>query len=127
MAHVLGEPAGRACAARLLEEHEVALSAVTLVEALVVARSRKVGAEMDRLLEALAPEVVNVTAPFARKAAAAYLAWGKGHHAARLNLGDCFTYALARERNCPLLFVGDDFAKTDVKSALGAARRRSRL
>ena len=47
----------------------------------------------------------------------AYARWGKGFHPAGLNFGDCFAYALARERGATLLFVGDDFSRTDVKSA----------
>ena len=50
--------------------------------------------------------------------AAAYERWGKGQHPARLNLGDCFAYALAEEYHCPLLFVGQDFARTDVKACI---------
>ena len=48
----------------------------------------------------------------------AYLRYGKGFHAARLNLADCFAYALARMLDAPLLYKGDDFAKTDIRSAL---------
>lgn len=54
----------------------------------------------------------------ATDALAAYLAWGKGVHRANLNMGDCFAYALARQLNAPLLYKGDDFALTDVRSAL---------
>jgi len=55
------------------------------------------------------------------QAAAAFEAfprWGKGHHQASLNLGDMFAYLLARERDLPLLFKGNDFARTDVRNAL---------
>lgn len=48
----------------------------------------------------------------------AFRRFGKGRHRARLNLGDCFAYALARSRNEPLLFKGDDFRHTDVRAAL---------
>ena len=48
----------------------------------------------------------------------AYRRFGKGHHAAGLNFGDCFAYALAKERDLPLLFKGDDFARTNVRPAL---------
>ena len=48
----------------------------------------------------------------------AYLRFGKGFHAARLNLADCFAYALAKTLDAPLLYKGDDFARTDVRSAL---------
>jgi ribonuclease VapC len=44
--------------------------------------------------------------------------FGKGNHPAGLNFGDCFAYALAKERNLPLLFKGDDFASTDLRPAL---------
>lgn len=49
----------------------------------------------------------------------AYLRFGKGRHPARLNLADCFAYALAKSLDAPLLYKGDDFAMTDVRSALG--------
>jgi ribonuclease VapC len=51
-------------------------------------------------------------------AADAYLRYGRGCHPARLNLGDCFAYALAKTLDAPLLYKGDDFAKTDIRSAL---------
>jgi ribonuclease VapC len=47
----------------------------------------------------------------------AFLTYGKGRHAARLNLGDCFSYAAAKALNAPLLYVGGDFAKTDINTA----------
>jgi len=47
----------------------------------------------------------------------AFLNFGKGRHAARLNLGDCFSYAAAKALNAPLLYVGGDFAKTDIRAA----------
>jgi ribonuclease VapC len=48
----------------------------------------------------------------------AYRDFGKGRHAAGLNFGDCFSYALARLTGQPLLFKGEDFALTDVAAAL---------
>ena len=47
----------------------------------------------------------------------AFLAYGKGRHPARLNLSDCFSYAAAKALGAPLLYVGDDFAKTDIRAA----------
>jgi ribonuclease VapC len=65
------------------------------------------------------PIVDPVTESQVRIARSAYRQYGKGSgHPARLNLGDCFAYALARERNEPLLFVGEDFIHTDIRSAL---------
>jgi ribonuclease VapC len=66
------------------------------------------------------PERAPVTADQARIARDAYRDFGKGSgHPARLNVGDCFAYALARSRGEPLLFKGDDFGHTDITSALG--------
>ena len=47
-----------------------------------------------------------------------YLAFGRGYHPAKLNFGDCFAYALAKRLDAPLLFKGNDFALTDIRSAL---------
>ena len=79
------------------------------------------GARSDRIDESLAImgiELVPVTPREARLAREAYRNYGKGDHPARLNLGDCFAYALAKARGEALLFKGDDFRKTDVKAAL---------
>jgi ribonuclease VapC len=61
---------------------------------------------------------VNVTKSTAMAMGEAYRRWGKGLHPAGLNFGDCFAYVLAMERACPLLYVGEDFKRTDVRSAL---------
>lgn len=53
-----------------------------------------------------------------RLATAAFVHYGKGRHPAALNYGDCMTYATARLCGAPLLFVGEDFAKTDLPAAL---------
>jgi len=55
-------------------------------------------------------------------AALAFLRYGKGRHPARLNYGDCMTYATARLADEPLLFVGEDFSKTDLRVAVRAGR-----
>lgn len=55
-----------------------------------------------------------------RAALDAYLRWGKGVHRAGLNMGDCFAYALAKQLDAPLLYKGDDFPLTDIRSALDA-------
>jgi ribonuclease VapC len=82
-----------------------------------VAGRRGARAGLDRLIARLKPEIVPVAAVDARLVADAYDAWGKGVHPASLNFGDCFAYALAKARGCPLLFVGGDFAQTDVTGA----------
>lgn len=118
MAIVLDEPEADACMACLETEEEAVISAGTLAEALIVSGRRGVRAEMERLVDGLGLEVVPVTSAAARHVADAYALWGKGVHAAALNYGDCFAYALARERGCALLYVGGDFARTDVRPAL---------
>ena len=63
-------------------------------------------------------EVVGVTPEQAEIAVEAFRRFGRGRHPARLNIGDCFAYALAKRRGEPLLFKGDDFAQTDIEPAL---------
>jgi ribonuclease VapC len=118
VAIILQEPNGNACATILRDEEEVLISAGTIAEALIVATDRNFTSDMVALIEELSCEVVSVTAATAKRIGGIYERWGKGLHPAGLNLGDCFAYALAKERGCPLLYVGDDFAKTDVVSAL---------
>lgn len=118
MAIVLGEAEADACIGVLEAEIEVLVSAGTIAEALVVAGRRNVAQEMASLVDGLGLNVVTVTRAFARRVAEAYARWGKGIHPASLNFGDCFSYALAKEHSCRLLFVGDDFSKTDLEGAL---------
>jgi ribonuclease VapC len=73
---------------------------------------------MTTWVESFDFEVAPVTGATARLAGEAYGRWGKGIHPAGLNYGDCFSYALAKERDWPLLFIGDDFSRTDILSAL---------
>jgi ribonuclease VapC len=118
MAIVLDERDADRCDAVLVGAAAVSISAGTLAEALIVSGRRDVAVEMARLVDALGMTVELVTAARARGMAEAYGRWGKGVHPAGLNLGDCFAYALAIERACPLLFIGNDFARTDVIGAL---------
>lgn len=117
MAILLGEPDAERCITRFEGERDAMISAGTLAEALIVAGRRNIGREMAALVEGLGIEVVPVSGSGAAKVAEAYARWGKGVHAAALNFGDCFAYALARELGRPLLFVGDDFARTDIDAA----------
>ncbi|WP_043341150.1 type II toxin-antitoxin system VapC family toxin [Belnapia moabensis] len=121
MAILRDEPDAALYGAALTTATTVAISAATLVEATMVAEGRT-GQPMEdrlgRLLGQAKAEVVSFTAEHAALAADGWRRFGKGRHPAGLNLGDCFAYALARHRNEPLLFKGDDFARTDVKAAL---------
>jgi ribonuclease VapC len=118
MAILLNEPDTDACIAVLEAENDLVISAGTVAEALIVAARRDVGEEMERLLEGLSLEIVNVTPASARRIAQAYESWGKGVHPAALNFGVCFAYEVAKEHECPLLYVGGDFARTDIEGAL---------
>ncbi|WP_353951044.1 type II toxin-antitoxin system VapC family toxin [Knoellia sp. S7-12] len=97
------------------------MSAATYVEcAIVLDRlpSVRIESRLDQLLEATGVQVVSLTPEQARVAREAHQRFGRGSgHPARLNLGDCFSYALAKSEDEPLLFKGDDFAHTDVKDA----------
>ena len=118
MAIVLGEPSADACIRVLEAETEVLISAATVAEALIIASRRNVDSEMARLIDGLGLEIVTVAATGARRIATAYERWGRGLHPAGLNFGDCFAYEVAMEHSCRLLFVGDNFSKTDVGSVL---------
>jgi ribonuclease VapC len=117
MAVVLDEPTAETCCEILARTDEIVISAATLTEALIVAARRGVGPLMQRLITGLGCQVVALTEQGAVKAAEAYAQWGRGVHPAGLNYGDCFAYALAQQRACALLFVGSDFAKTDIAAA----------
>jgi ribonuclease VapC len=118
MAIALGEAAADACIRLLETETEVMISAGTVAEALIVAARRNVDREVARMINELGFEIVSVTAASARRIAEAHSRWGRGTHPARLNFGDCFAYEVAKEHSCPLLYVGDDFPRTDLESAL---------
>jgi ribonuclease VapC len=118
MAITLAEWPADACIRILETETQVMISAGTVAEAVIVADRRNVGEEMTRLIDGLGFEIVSVTPASARRIAAAYAQWGRGAHPAGLNFGDCFSYEVAKEHSCPLLFIGDDFSKTDLESAL---------
>lgn len=97
------------------------LSAVSFVEAAVVidgARDPIASRRFDELVRAAGLTIEPVTEAQARVAREAYRDFGRGSgHPAKLNLGDCFTYALARLSGEPLLFKGDDFGHTDIEPA----------
>ncbi len=118
MAIVLNEPEADACIAALEVEESVLISAGTVAEALIVAKRRNVGEEVASLIDGLGLDIVPVTPASARRVAQAHWDWGKGMHPAALNFGDCFAYAVAKERGCHLLFVGEDFSKTDIESVV---------
>jgi ribonuclease VapC len=117
-----GEPEEREFSRLLAQAGSNGISAANFLEtAIQVDRDPdpRAGREFDRLLVAMTVEIHPVSIGQARLARAAYRDFGKGSgHPARLNFGDCFSYALAVERDEPLLYKGDDFGHTDVRSAL---------
>jgi len=111
-------------APRIAEAIELAsvrlLSVANFLEAAMVIESRKgeaAGRELDLALYRATIEVVPVDQDQAEIARLAWRRYGKSRHAAGLNYGDCFAYALARQRRLPLLFRGDDFVRTDIPRA----------
>jgi ribonuclease VapC len=115
-----GEPDARRYRERIADDPVRLVSAATLVEAAMVLEGRfgeAGGAELDLWLHKADVEIVAVTAEHADQARRAWRRYGKGRHPARLNFGDCFSYALAKLTDEPLLYKGDDFAKTDIVAA----------
>lgn len=117
IAIVLKEADAVFCRDVLRDSDDNLISAGTLAETLIVANGRGVHDEVGELVAGIGLQVVDITAGTSQRIAEAYRRWGKGFHPASLNFGDCFAYALASELSCPLLFVGDDFSRTDIRPA----------
>ena len=121
LAILFQETQSEACARCLVGASRVLISAANALECAL-----KLGgdpaydrsAELDPFLNRIGIEVREVDLAQYRAARAAHLAYGRGRHPARLNFGDCFAYALAKTLDAPLLFVGDDFSRTDIACAL---------
>lgn len=118
VAILLDEPEAPRFAAYLATE-EVSLSAASLTETLLVLRGRaeeRIVHELDEMLRVTEVSIVPLDERQARLAGDAYARYGRGSGSrARLNYGDCFSYALAITRDEPLLFKGDGFVHTDVR------------
>jgi ribonuclease VapC len=117
LAILFDEPERRAFTEAIEATEVRLLSAASFVEASMILESRH-GAEgvraLDRLLAAANVEIIAVDLPQAHAAREAFRQFGKGRHPAGLNLGDCFSYALAKGRSEPLLFKGRGFSQTDI-------------
>jgi ribonuclease VapC len=122
VAILLDEPDAQAYAAAIESEAKCRLSAATFLELAIVVDNRRQPAnarKLDDFLQAAGIVIEPVTERQVRIAREAYRDYGKGSgHAAALNFGDCFAYALARDLSEPLLYKGIDFSRTDVRSAL---------
>jgi ribonuclease VapC len=121
LAIVLGEPDGQQFYTSLGRAGTSSVSAVNYVEAGIRADQDKTGSRgklLDELMQHFDVQIASITPEQATMARETYRRYGKGRHPARLNLGDCFAYSLAKLRREPLLFKGDDFKKTDIEPAL---------
>lgn len=120
VALLLGEPEAPRVEAALASSLRCLLPAPCHVElSLVLSRVQEAPGLglLDQMVARGSLEVHPFTEAHARAARAAFLRFGKGRHPAALNFGDCMSYAVARTEGLPLLFVGDDFARTDVAAA----------
>jgi ribonuclease VapC len=124
IAILFGEPEAEAFQRRMSLE-SACLSAVSLQEASMVMagrlRNEAAWLRLDEFVRDTPLEIVPHDRELAEIGRLAFIRFGKGRHPARLNCGDCASYALARKRNLPLLFKGGDFAHTDIVPALARA------
>lgn len=119
LAVLLRESDGPIFARAFASESELWMSPINYVEACV--RLMKLGKsteELDTLMELSEIKLTAVSVEQTHFAREAYRRFGKGNHSAKLNIGDCFAYALSKARDEPLLFKGEDFRLTDVEPAI---------
>ena len=119
VAVLFGEPGAQGVEHKLMDSPSI-MSAATRVELGIVveARAGPAGAQLlEELLARIEIRVEPVDAGLADEALVCWRRFGRGRHPAALNYGDTFSYALARRLGLPLLFVGEDFAQTDVLAA----------
>lgn len=113
---------GAECLEVIEQTSSIYFSAASLLESSIVLDNGDdaiSSQDLDHFLLDYRIVIEPVTETQARIARLAHRQYGKGRdHPAKLNFGDCFAYALARDKNEPLLFVGDDFIHTDIRSAL---------
>ena len=117
VAILLGEPEAKTIAMAIATDNRRLISAFSLLETSIVIESKKGedGAhELDLLLHKIQAEIISMNSTQTEAARKAWREFGKGHHPAALNIGDCCAYALAKITGEPLLFKGDDFCKTDI-------------
>lgn len=118
VAIALDEPDAAEFEQQIADDPVRLISAATLLEVAIVLETRlgdAGGREFDLWLLKIGADIVAVDAEQIEAARRAWRRYGKGRRAAGLNYGDCFSYALAVTRGEPLLFKGDDFARTDVR------------
>jgi ribonuclease VapC len=117
LAILFDEPQRRAFTLSIERDPRRLMSAGNVLEAALVAEARRgepAGRELDLLLHRAEVDVVPVDSEQVQLARSAWRRYGRGHHPAGLNFGDCFAYALAATSGEPLLFAGEDFRRTDI-------------
>ncbi len=120
VAIAFNEPEAEAFEAKIVDAPRRYMSAASVLELAMVIEARlgEAGsAELDLWLHKAGVEIVPVDTDQVAIARRAWRNYGKGRHPAGLNYGDCFSYALAKTRDEPLLFKGDDFSRTDIEAA----------
>jgi ribonuclease VapC len=128
IAVLTGEPKSAEISAAIDNAKERYTTPLTRLETAVVLAKKldmtplSVEALFDEFLLEANVTVVPITDAIGRMAVAARDLYGKGRHTAQLNLADCMAYAAAKTYNMPLLFIGNDFSQTDIKSALSNPR-----
>ncbi|WP_292071857.1 type II toxin-antitoxin system VapC family toxin [Brevundimonas sp. UBA7534] len=121
VAIILTEPEAEQYISAIEGASAIVISAVSVFEAETVLAGRRddrVARRVRQLIDGWSIRIQPFDDAQAGLASAAYARFGKGRHPARLNMGDCAAYALARSLDAPLLYKGEDFARTDVASAL---------
>lgn len=129
IAILLAEPEAKVLSEAVAGAPKRLVSAFSALETSIVIESKKGepgGRELDLLLHKAGIEIVPLNQEQFELARQAWRDFGKGHHPAGLNIGDCCSYALSKYSGEPLLFKGDDFSNTDVQSALARETQQSR-
>lgn len=116
---LFGEPEAETFAGLLADDPKIMISAFNALESAIAIEAKKGeagGRELDLLLHRARIDIIPFTADQVELALTAWRQFGKGHHPAGLNIGDCCAYALAKFSGEPLLFKGNDFNQTDIRS-----------
>ncbi|MFC2155202.1 type II toxin-antitoxin system VapC family toxin [Acidobacteriota bacterium] len=117
IALLLGEKEAKVIAAAIANDNRRLISAFSFLETCIVIEAKKGesgGREADLLIHRIQAEIISMDSEQAEVARRAWRRFGKGRHAAGLNIGDCCVYALAKISGEPLLFKGEDFSKSDI-------------
>ena len=117
MAVLLNEPEAREISI-CMSENDLIMSAGTYAELMIVSAGRNIYQQAKALVKQVGITIETVDGQTGDAIHDAYMKWGKGRNPAALNFGDCFAYVLAKQKDIPLLFIGNDFSRTDIKSAI---------